>query len=84
MMIISRKITNNLVASSKYTFAGLSFGKKRDKLKNDLPKYDVVIAGGQLGALLSNHLDAAVGEKASVFVAFDKRTYELPTIRSYY
>jgi len=29
MMIISRNITNNLVATSKYGFAGLPFGKKR-------------------------------------------------------
>lgn len=84
MMIISRKITNNLVANTKYSFAGLPFGKKRDKVKNDLPKYDVVIAGGHLGALLSSHLDAVVGAKASIFVAYDKPTYELPTVRSFY
>jgi hypothetical protein len=78
------KITKELISNSKYGFAGLPFGKKREKIKNDLPKYDVVIVGGNLGALLSNHLDSVVGEKASIFVAYDKPVYELPTIRSFY
>lgn len=84
MMIINRKISTQLVYASSYNFAGLSFGKKRDKLKNDLPKYDVVIAGGHLGALLSNHLDAVVGAKASIFVAYDTPSYQFPVVRSFY
>ncbi len=83
-MIINRKIANQLAAGNKYAFAGLPFGKKREKTKNDLPKYDVVIAGGHLGALLSNHLDAVVGSKASIFVAYDTLIYELATIRPFY
>lgn len=51
MMIINRKISTQLTVANAYAFAGLSFGKKRDKPKNDSAKYDVVIVGGNLGAL---------------------------------
>lgn len=84
MMIINRKISSQLTASSAYAFAGLSFGKKRDKPKNDSAKYDVVIVGGHLGALLSNHLDAVVGAKATIFVAYDNPLYQYPVVRSFY
>lgn len=36
MIKISHKITSNLVISTKYAFAGLPFGKKPAKPKNDL------------------------------------------------
>ena len=61
MMIISREISQSLAFNSKYGFAGLSlFGKKRDKAKLDLPKYDVVVVGGHLGGLFARHLDEIV------------------------
>jgi hypothetical protein len=82
MMIMNRKISTQLLTASKYGFAG--FGKKRDKVKNDLPKYDVVIAGGNLGALLSAHIDGAVHEKASIFVAYDNANLTYPTVRPFY
>ena len=84
MMIINRQISTQLTVATAYSFAGLSFGKKRDKPKNDSAKYDVVIAGGHLGALLSNHLDAVVGSKATIFVAYDNPLYQYPVVRSFY
>lgn len=75
MIKISHKITNNLVVSTRYSFAGLPFGKKPSKPKNDLDKYDIVIAGGHLGALLSRHLHAVLGEKATIFVSYDRPMY---------
>lgn len=81
MLRISHKITNNLLANVRY---GLGFGKKEEKPKNDLAKYDVVIAGGHLGALLGRHLQTAIGPKAKVFVSYDKPGYELPSIRQFY
>jgi len=84
MMIINRKISTQLSIATKYAFAGLSFGKKREKVKSDLPKYDIVIVGSHLGALLSNHLDAVLGAKASVFVAYDNPIYQYPVIRPFY
>lgn len=84
MMIINRKITNQLCLSNKFAFAGLPFGKKRDKPKNDSAKYDVVIVGGHLGALLSNHLDAVVGPKATIFVSYDNPLYQHNVPRSFY
>lgn len=84
MKIINRKLPNYLSFSNKFGFAGLPFGKKREKTKNDLPKYDVVIVGGHLGALLSNHLDGAVGPKASIFVSYDTPSYEFGPLRQFY
>ena len=60
-MIIGHRLSTRLLQVPAYNFAGLPFGKKREKVKNDEAKYDVVIVGGHLGALLSNHLDAVVG-----------------------
>lgn len=79
---MNRKLSTQLLQASKYSFAG--FGKKRDKVKNDLPKYDVVIVGGNLGSLLSAHIDGAVHEKASIFVAYDQPTSIYPTLRPFY
>ncbi len=84
MMIINQRLSTQLSQTVKFGFAGLPFGKKREKVKNDLPKYDVVIVGGHLGALLSSHLDGAVGAKASIFVSYDNQFYQYGPIRQFY
>lgn len=84
MLKVSHIVAKQLISKNTFRFAGLSFGKKREKVKNDLPKYDLVIAGGHLGAVLSNHFDAAVGEKASIFIAFDNPYYQYNVLRSFY
>lgn len=61
MIRINAKISTRLTSVLTYNFAGMPFGKKRVAVKTDLPKYDVVIVGGHLGPVLSNHLDGAVG-----------------------
>lgn len=61
MIKINAKISTRLTNILAYNFAGLPFGKKRVAVKTDLAKYDVVIVGGHLGPVLSNHLDGAVG-----------------------
>ena len=83
-MMMNLNFSTRLLKATKITFGGISFGKKREKVKNDLPKYDVVIVGSNLGALLSAHLDGAVHDKASIFVAYDTPAITYPTIRSYY
>lgn len=83
-MIIGHRVSTQLMKASKYTFAGLSFGKKREKVSSDEAKYNVVIVGGHLGPLLSSHLDAVVGAKASIFVAYDTPYYQYNPIRSFY
>lgn len=47
-------------------------GKKRKPTPNDLDKYDVVVIGGNLGSMFSNHLDAVVGEKAKIYAVYDQ------------
>ena len=83
-MIVSHRVSTQLLQATKYNFAGLSFGKKRVKVKNDEAKYNVVIVGSHLAPLLSNHLDAVVGAKASIFVAYDTPSYQFHPIRSFY
>ena len=73
-----------LLKKNMYGFAGLPFGKKRAKVRTDLPKYDVVIAGGHLGGILSNHFDAVVGEKANIFLAYDSPYYQYYALRNFY
>ena len=71
----------SLLRSSRYS---LGFGNKRTATKNDLQKYDVVIVGAGLGGALSSQLDAVLGKKAKIFVAYDSPTYEFVTQRTLY
>ena len=84
MLRVSERVGRELISKSTYGFAGLSFGKKRVKVDSDLAKYDVVIAGGHLGGILSSHFDAVVGDKSSVFVAYDNPYYQYHAIRGFY
>ena len=67
-----------LLNSNRFGFAGLPFGKKRVPTKNDLDRYDVVVVGGNLGSVFSNHLDKVMKEKVKIFVSYDN-----PTIHYY-
>lgn len=49
----------------------ISIGKSRKPTSKDLDKYDVVIVGAGLGTVLASHLDAVMGEKVKIFVAYD-------------
>lgn len=83
-MIIGHRVSTRLLQTTSYSFAGLPFGKKREKAKNDLDKYGVVIVGGNLGALLSNHLDTVIQDKSSIFVAWDNPVYQFHPNRPFY
>ena len=81
MFTVANIAQKSLLRSSRYS---LGFGKKRTNTKNDLQKYDVVIVGAGLGGALSSHLDATLGEKAKIFVAYDSPTYEFVSQRTLY
>lgn len=81
MFTVANIAQKSLLRSSRYS---LGFGKKRAPTKNDLAKYDVVIVGGGLGGALSSHLDAVLGQKAKIFVAYDSLTYEFVAQRTLY
>ena len=49
----------------------LGFGKKRKPTPTDLPKYDVVVVGANLGSVFAHHLDAVVGEKYKIYLSYD-------------
>jgi hypothetical protein len=72
MFTVANIAQKSLVRSSKYC---MGFGKKRTPTKNDLQKYDVVVVGAGLGGALSSQLDAVLGEKAKIFVAYDSPAY---------
>lgn len=84
MLKVSDIAAKQLLNKNIYSFAGLPFGKKRQKVKTDLEKYDVVIAGGHLGGVLSHHFDKVVGEKANIFVAYDTPYYQYNAMRSFH
>ncbi len=68
-MFSVRKIAaTQLFARNSYA---LGFGKKRKATPNDLDKYDVVVVGAGLGNVFASHLDAVVGEKNKIYVAYD-------------
>jgi hypothetical protein len=81
MFTVANIAQKSLLRSSRYS---LGFGNKRKPTKNDLQKYDVVIVGAGLGGALSSHLDANLGEKAKIFVAYDSPTYEFVSQRTLY
>jgi hypothetical protein len=58
-----------LSKTAKFNFAGLS---KRTPTKKDLPEYDVVVVGANLGGIFSKHFDAATKGKYSMMVVLDE------------
>ena len=84
MIRLNPNISTRLTNAISYNFAGLPIGKKRVPVKSDLKKYDVVIVGGNLAPILSNHLDKVVEDKASVFVANDNPSYWIAPLRGFY
>lgn len=68
-MISVRQIAaRTLFARNTYA---LGFGSKRKATPNDLEKYDVVVVGAGLGNVFATHLDAVVGAKHKIYVAYD-------------
>lgn len=62
----------------------LGFGSKRKATPGDLDKYDVVVVGAGLGNVLATHLDAVVGEKAKIYVAYDNPVTSFHSERNLY
>lgn len=75
MFKVSDYAAKALLRSNAYGFAG--FGKKRPATKSDLAKYDVVVVGGNLGAVFSTHLDAAMHDKVKIYVCYDQPNFTL-------
>ena len=73
MIRVADLASKTLLNSNRFGFAGLPFGKKRVPTASDLGHYDVVVVGGNLGAVFSTHLDAVVKEKAKIFVSYDNQ-----------
>ena len=68
MFSVRQIASKQLVQKNAYC---LGFGKKRKPTPTDLPKYDVVVVGANLGSVFAHHLDAVVGEKYKIYVSYD-------------
>jgi hypothetical protein len=62
----------------------LGFGSKRKPTPADLDKYDVVVVGAGLGNVLAQHLDAVVGAKHKIYVAYDNPVTSYSSERGLY
>ena len=58
--------------------------KKRKQTRKDLEKYDLVIVGGNLGGILTNHFDAEVHGHNSIMSVFDSNINQQHPIRVIY
>jgi hypothetical protein len=68
MFSVRQIASRQLFARNTYA---LGFGSKRKATPADLDKYDVVVVGGGLGNVFAAHLDAVVGAKHKIYVAYD-------------
>jgi hypothetical protein len=68
MFSVRRIAARQLFARNTYA---LGFGSKRKATPADLEKYDVVVVGAGLGNVFASHLDAVVGDKHKIYVAYD-------------
>lgn len=81
-MISVRQIAaRTLFARNTYA---LGFGSKRKATPNDLEKYDVVVVGAGLGNVFATHLDAVVGAKHKIYVAYDNPVTSYTSERGLY
>ena len=67
---------------SSASFGGI--GSKRKPTRRDLDKYEVVIVGGNLGAVFSRHLDDDSHGKYSTMVVFDQTINQSGPLRLIY
>jgi sulfide:quinone oxidoreductase len=58
--------------------------KKRKQTRRDLDKYDLVVVGGNLGGILTNHFDAEVHGHNSIMSVFDSNINQQYPIRVIY
>jgi hypothetical protein len=70
MFKVANIASQSLLTANRFYFS-LPGGKKRVPTKSDLSKYDVVVVGAGLGAVLSSQLDAVLKEKVKIMVAYD-------------
>jgi hypothetical protein len=71
MFTVRQIAARQLFARNTYA---LGFGSKRKATPADLDRYDVVVVGAGLGNVFATHLDAVVGDKHKIYVAYDNPT----------
>lgn len=84
MFSVANITQKSLLNSSKFSFSGISFGKKRAPTRHDLQKYDVVVVGAGLGNVFATHLDAVLHDKIKTLVSYDAPVTQLNTQRALY
>lgn len=81
MFSVRQIAARQLFARNSYS---LGFGSKRKPTPADLDKYDVVVVGAGLGNVLAHHLDAVVGAKHKIYVAYDNPVTAFSSERGLY
>lgn len=82
-----RKTTSAVPASlglfsvPAFNFAG---GKQVKPTPKDLQEYDIVVVGGNLGGILSKHIEEASHKHFKILSVFDKAVNECSAMRSIY
>ena len=81
-----RKVTSvplpaGLAAVPAFGFAG---GKQKKPTSRDLPEYDIVVVGGNLGAFLTRHIEEATHKHFKIFSVFDRSNNQCSPMRSIY
>jgi hypothetical protein len=84
MFTVANIAQKSLLTSSRFSFAGLPFGKKQLPTKNDLQKYDVVVVGANLGNVFATHLDSILKDKVKTIISYDASVTQLNSQRILY
>ena len=79
MLFQYTRASKGLLNTPKY-----HIGKNRKPTKKDLPKYDLVVVGSNLGGILSKHYDHVTKGHLKIMVVLDNFRNQLYTMRPFY
>ena len=79
MLFQYTRASKGLVSTPKYYI-----GNNRKPTKKDLPKYDLIIVGSNLGGILSKHYDHVTKGKLTIMVCLDNFRNQIYTMRPFY
>lgn len=74
-------LQNSLVSAQAYNFAG---GKQKKPTERDLAEYDIIVVGGNLGALLTRHIEEATQKHFKIMSVFNNSVNQCYPMRTIY
>jgi hypothetical protein len=79
MILQYAKASKGLLTTTKY-----NVGSSRKPTKKDLPKYDLIVIGSNLGGILSKHYDHITKGHLKIMVVLDNFRNQIYTMRPFY